>query len=512
MIEVAANKVAALTGWRRNGTAFLLGALATLALAPIYLFPLLFVVFPPLIWMLDGAARKRTAFAIGWWFGFGFFGFGLYWIGNALLVFSAKFAWLLPFAGAGLPAFLAFFCGGATLIAWFARGHLHRAILLALAWVAGEWLRGHILTGFPWNLIGYAWAGNEGLIQFAALVGIYGVSLAAVLSGCLPAALAGSRRPVRIIAATVAVPLAIWIGGTIRLGVVPEVAYVDGVGLRIVQSNIPQREKWAPAHQARNIRLFMGLSRQDRPDWITHVIWPETAATFYMGANPDLRRAVAAAVPPGGLLLTGAPRQTGKDKRVANAMLALDETGSIKAHYDKFHLVPFGEYVPLADILPIDKITHGKRGFTPGPGVQTLSLPGLPAFSPLICYEVIFPGRVADPSQRPAWLLNLTNDAWYGRSAGPHQHLAQARVRAVEEGLPLIRAAYAGMSAIIDPYGHISQRLALEEAGVIDTRLPQSIDPPPYANWGDLPFGVIFLLLIIILLLLERNNIQHKEQ
>lgn len=512
MIAAAANRIAALTGWRRNGTAFLLGALATVSLAPVYLFPILFVVFPPLVWMLQGATRKRAAFAIGWWFGFGFFGFGLYWISNALLVFSAKFVWLLPFASAGLPAFLAFFCGGATLIAWFAHSHLHRAVLLALAWVAGEWLRGHILTGFPWNLIGYAWAGNDGLIQFASLVGIYGVSLAAVLSGCLPAALAGSRRPGWIAAAAIAIPLAVWIGGTVRLGVAPEPAYVDGVGLRIVQSNIPQREKWAAAHQERNIRLFMGLSRQNRPDWITHVIWPETAATFYLGTNPALRRALAVAVPPGGMLLTGAPRRTGKGDQVANAMLALDETGRIAAHYDKFHLVPFGEYVPLAGILPIEKITQGKRGFTPGPGVQTLSLSGLPTFSPLICYEVIFPGRVADPVQRPAWLLNLTNDAWYGRSAGPHQHLAQARVRAVEEGLPLIRAAYAGMSAIIDPYGRISQRLDLEEAGVIDTRLPQPITAPLYANWGDIPFGAIFLLVSVIILLSWRNNLHRKEQ
>ena len=162
--------------------ALILGAFATLALPPTYLFPLLFLVFPPLVWLLNGASRKLSAFAVGWWFGFGFFGIGLYWIGNALLVFASKFAWLLPFASAGLPAFLAIFCGVATLLAWFAKGTFRRAVSLALAWVASEWLRGHILTGFPWNLIGYAWAGNEGLVQISALVGIYGVSLAVVLS------------------------------------------------------------------------------------------------------------------------------------------------------------------------------------------------------------------------------------------------------------------------------------------------------------------------------------------
>lgn len=512
MIPAAAKKVAALAGWRRYGLAFVLGAVTTLALPPIYLFPLLFLVFPPLVWLLNGAPRKRSAFAVGWWFGFGFFAFGLYWIGNALLVFSDKFAWLLPFASAGLPAFLAIFCGAATLIAWFAQGTLHRAVGLALAWVASEWLRGHILTGFPWNLIGYAWAGNDGLIQGSALVGIYGVSLAAMLTACLPAAMAESRKPRLIGAAALALPLLIWAGGTARLSVAPETAYVDGVGLRIVQSNIPQREKWAAAHQERNLRLFLDLSRANRPDWVTQVIWPETAATFFPSANPSLRRALSAVVPPGGLLITGAPRRVDDSRRVANAMIALNETGRIVAHYDKFHLVPFGEYVPLANILPIEKITHGKRGFTPGPGVRTLAIAGLPAFSPLICYEVIFPGHVADGSRRPAWLLNLTNDAWYGLSAGPHQHLAQARVRAVEEGLPLIRAAYTGISAIVDPYGRILQQRPLNDAGAIDTRLPREIAAPPYAIWGDIPFGVILLLSIVILFVVPGNNRKPKEQ
>ncbi len=492
--------------------AFLLGAIATLSLPPVYLFPLLYIVFPPIVWMLEGATRKRAAFAIGWWFGFGFFAFGLYWIGNALLVFAEKFAWLLPFASAGLPAFLATFCAAATLAAWFAHGYLNRAMVLALAWVAGEWLRGHVLTGFPWNLLGYAWAGSEGMVQFAALVGIYGVSLAVILSACLPAAIANSPKPWRLAGAAVAVPLLIWAGGSARLGLSDEIAYVDGIGLRIVQSNIPQREKWVRTYQERNIRQFLELSRKDRPGWITHVIWPETAATFFIGAKPGLRHALAAAAPPGGMLITGAPRRISDSKKVANAMLALDDRGRIVAHYDKFHLVPFGEYVPFADILPIDKITHGKRGFTAGSGVRTITVAGLPAFSPLICYEVIFPGRVADRSQRPAWLLNLTNDAWYGLSAGPHQHLAQARVRAVEEGLPLIRAAYTGISAIIGPYGRILHRRGLNEAGVIDTRLPQSIAAPSYTNWGDLPFGLIFLALSATIFLNARNNIQSKEQ
>ena len=498
-------------GWRRCGLAFILGAFATLALPPTYLFPLLFLVFPPLVWLLNGAPRKLSAFAVGWWFGFGFFGIGLYWIGNALLVFASKFAWLLPFASAGLPAFLAIFCGVATLLAWFAKGTFRRAVSLALAWVASEWLRGHILTGFPWNLIGYAWAGNEGLVQISALVGIYGVSLAVVLSACIPAALADGRKPLRIVALAITLPLLIWVGGTARLSFAQAATYVNGVGLRIVQSDIPQREKWAPAYQERNLRQFLELSHENRPNWVTHVIWPETAATFFLSVNPNLRRTLSAIVPSGGLLITGVPRRLDNGRQVANAMVALNEKGESVAHYDKFHLVPFGEYVPLANLLPIDKITHGKQGFTPGPGTKTISILGLPSFSPLICYEVIFPGHVTDKSQRPAWLLNLTNDAWYGISVGPHQHLAQARVRAVEEGLPMIRAAYSGISAIIDPHGRILQQRPLNYAGFIDTRLPKEIAVTPYASWGDVPFHIILLLTAATIIFIPHNNQKAKK-
>jgi len=512
-MEQIAKRVAALSGWRRYALAFVLGGLVTLTLPPVYLFPLNFLIFPIFLWLLSGATRRRAAFAIGWWFGFGFFAFGLYWIGNALLVFSDKFAWLLPFASAGLPAFLAFFCGGASTVAWFGKTHLQRALLLALAWTASEWIRGHILTGFPWNLIGYSWTGSEAMLQSAALFGVYGLSLAVMISACLPAAHDSFKSWWRMAAISLAIPLVVWAGGSIRLAIAPATEFVENIGLRIVQSNIPQREKWAREHQARNLKLFLDLSIKDRPDWITHVIWPETAATFFLTRNPEIRRALATAVPSGGLLLTGAPRRDAKAGTIHNAMVAIDDAGRIAGTYDKFHLVPFGEYVPFAKYLPIEKLTPGRTGFTPGPGPRTLSLPGLPIVSPLICYEIIFPGNVALDSERPNWLLNMTNDAWYGLSAGPHQHLAQARVRAVEEGLPLVRAAYTGISAIVDPYGRVLQQRALYDAGTIDTKLPLPIAGPPfYAIWGDFVVALIFLFIFVILLLFMRNNLQPKEQ
>jgi apolipoprotein N-acyltransferase len=502
--------LAALKGWRRYALAFALGAATTLTLPPVYFFPLGFVTFPALLWLLDGAPRRRAAFALGWWFGFGYFAIGLYWIGNALLVFAAKYAFLLPFASAGLPAALAVFIGLATTIAWQGRAPFERAILFAIAWVVAEWLRGHILTGFPWNLIGYAWTGSDAMLQSAALLGIYGVSLLVVVSASLPALSAASTKRHRVAAlvAALALPLVAWAGGALRLALAPPVEFHAGVGLRIVQSNIPQREKWARRYQQRNLKQFLDLSTVDRPGWITHVIWPETAATFFVSENSVLRRVLATVAPESGLLITGGVRGEGEPRRVMNSMYAIDGAGSVVATFDKFHLVPFGEYVPLARYLPIQKLTSGKTGFTPGPGPRTLRLPGLPAVSPLICYEVIFPGAVAAPQDRPQWLLNLTNDAWYGVSAGPYQHLAQARVRATEEGLPMVRAAYAGVSAVIDPYGRVLRTLGLNRAGYIDTKLPKPIAAPTvFVRAGDGVFaGLIGILAVAFGWARQRNR------
>ena len=507
--------LAGLVGWRRRGVAFLAGAVATLALPPAYGLPALYLAFPVLVWLLAGAANRRAAFGLGWWFGFGYFATSLYWIGNAMLVFAAKHAWMVPFAALGLPAFLALFTGLATLVARNGRSHLERALWLAVAWVAVEWVRGHVLTGFPWNLVGQSWAASDGLIQFAAVGGIYAVSLLAVLSACLPAALADGRPGVRTwlpIGAAVALVVVPWIGGTARLALAPSAgeAVQPGIGLRIVQAGIPQREKWRHDLRRRNTALHVKLSTENRPDWITHIIWPENAATFFVNENPLERQALTAAIPAGGLLITGAPRRERRPLRIWNSIFAIDGTGKILGHYDKAHLVPFGEYAPLRDVLPIDKITHGAVDYSAGPGVRTLRLPGLPPVSPLICYEAIFPGAVVDPSDRPAWMLNLTNDAWYGITAGPHQHLAIARVRAVEEGLPMIRAANTGISAIIGPYGRVLVRLGLTKAGVLDGPLPA---PTPnatiYARFGDIPFFVM-LVLFAVFLGLRHSRVRAK--
>jgi len=221
----------------------------------------------------------------------------------------------------------------------------------------------------------------------------------------------------------------------------------------------------------------------------THVIWAETAVPFFLANDPVRRAFLARAVPPGGLLIVGAPRTTPAPQepfRVWNSLEAIDGTGRIVGTYDKVHLVPFGEYVPLRVLLPFNKLTAGRTDFSAGDGRATLALAGLPPTSPLICYEVIFPGAVARRDDRPQWLLNLTNDGWFGRSSGPYQHLAAARLRTIEEGLPLVRVANGGVSAVIDAHGRTLARLGLGEAGVVDAPLPVALAPPPYARFGDL--------------------------
>jgi apolipoprotein N-acyltransferase len=485
------------SGWRRYICAIMGGGLATLALPPIDFLPALFLSISAFVLQLDRPQRTwRTAFALGWSFGFGYFAFGLYWIGNAMLVFGDQHAWMLPFAALGLPAFLAIFTGVAACVASLARGRIGTALAVAVAFASVDWLRGHVLTGLPWNLFGHAWSGLDPLLQSASLYGIYGMGLLALVAAALPAAAIGGGRPrhrLLILVAAGAVVVVHWGGGVLRLAVEPPLE-TPGVGIRLVQANIPQREKWARRFQARNIGAHYRLSLQDRPDWITHVIWPEMAATIYLAQDAAARKVLAKVVPENGLLITGAPRREAGAAGSFNSVLAMNATGEIVDYYDKAHLVPFGEYVPLASVLPIKKITQGALGYRPGKGVRTMRLPGLPPVSLLVCYEIIFPGEVINPLDRPSAIVNLTNDAWYGVSAGPHQHFAYARVRAVEEGMPVLRAAYTGMSGAFGPYGRVLGVIPLNERGFLDIKLPKPLsEQTVYGEWRELLF---FCLLI----------------
>lgn len=509
-VDALAAMLAGLAGWPRCAIAAALGTAATLALPPIYLLPALYLAFAGLVWLLPKGLGRLAAFFTGWWFGMGFFVSSLYWIGFAPFTFSSELWWVVPFAMILIPVGLSIFHGAATLAAsLLGAGHVRRALMLTLAMGGTEWLRGHIFTGLPWNLAGYGWVGSNAMAQTASVFGMYGVTVLALASATLGAGLAGGSagRRMTALGVAVALPLAAWAGGAIRLADAPEPGAdnVPGVGLRIVQANIPQKDKWNGGLVSRNFAEHLDMSIAGRPDWITDVIWPETAAVVDLTLYPDWAEAAARAVPPGGLLLTGTPRRAVDPPRVWNSMVALDGKGNIVGSFDKFHLVPFGEYMPFRSILPFDKITHGTLDFSAGPGPRAVQLEGLPSVGPLICYEVIFPGDVVDPASRPEWLLNLTNDAWYGQTAGPHQHLAIARMRAIEEGLPLVRAANTGISAVFDAYGRETGRLGLNEKGVLDVELPRpSASPTLYGRYGDITF--MFLIGLVFLSLLRVPN------
>jgi apolipoprotein N-acyltransferase len=274
--------------------------------------------------------------------------------------------------------------------------------------------------------------------------------------------------------------------------------------LRVVQPNIAQTLKWVPAERARNFERLLELTASPAASGaapVTHVIWPETAVPFFLERDAGARQAMASVTPSGGGIITGAPRvRTEADggNRFWNSLHAVDGSGAVVASYNKSHLVPFGEYMPLRGILPVGGIAAGATDFSSGPGPATLQVPGLPPFSPLICYEVIFPGAVKDSGNRPDWLLNVTNDAWYGNSAGPHQHFAISRVRAVEEGLPLVRSANTGISGIVDGYGRVTAYLALGERGIVDAGLPRALPITPYGQVGDIILVVLLMSFSLV--------------
>ena len=510
-----AGRLSVLRGWRRQWFAAGLGAFATLALPPVYLLPALLVSFPGLVWLLDGVERSRTAFSLGWWFGLGHFVTGIYWIALALLTDPERYGWMIPFAVVGLSAILAVFPGFAAWGVFQSRVKgPGRVVVLALAWTAAEWLRGHIFSGLPWNLIGTVWTISDTMIQLAALTGVWGLSLLTVMCASSPALLADKSEsgevkidwlhlaPVLIAAAALEV---VWAGGAIRLAGA-ETPTVPDVSLRLVQPNIIQNHKWLPDLREAHLRKHLSLTSSQvkdpfvasAPAATTYVIWPETAAPFLLDFNTTVRSRIAAVTPPGGLVITGMPRATPPDvypQQVWNSIAAVDSQGVVSETYDKFHLVPFGEYVPLRSVLPLNKITSGGIDFSAGPGPRTMRLPGLPPFSPLICYEVIFPGNVIDAKDPPQWILNVTNDGWFGLSSGPYQHFASAQLRAVEEGLPLVRAANTGISAVIDSYGRVVASLGLGSEGIIDSPLPQALSGSTvYGRFGD------FILLAMLFL------------
>lgn len=473
------------------------GAASVLVLPPFSLLILVPFVWSTLLICLSGTSAGSAAI-LGFAFGIFQFGFGLSWIAESFYVEADRFGALAIPSVAGLSAFLAIFPTFASVV--FARSTRYAnpgvpaALILACAWTGGEWLRGHLLTGFPWNLAGYAVADFDRLRQPAAWVGSYGMSFLVVFIGALPGAawVAKGRHRHSTIVAALLLPLATWTAGSIRL--IQTKSTPTGVFLRVVQGNFPQTEKWERDARRRALERYASMSSEGPR--VDIILWPESAFPGYLDEDFAARELISAALPKDALLMTGVPSRltTIDSTSYFNAVQVYNNLGQLLDSYTKHHLVPFGEYRPLPNWLPIDRIVDATGDFTPGPGPRTLVLPNIPLVAPAICYEIIFPGHVVDPGLRPSWIFNATNDAWFGMSIGPKQHLASAQMRSVEEGLPIVRAANTGVSAVIDANGRILQRLDTGITGTLESELPPALPLTVYAQFGD------WMLLVVTML------------
>lgn len=519
-MERLADRVILLWGWRRALVALLAGALLCLGHAPFDFFAVGFVSFTLLVWLLDGVGAPLDrgwlkaglpAFAVGWWFGFGYFLAGLFWLGNALLVEAEDFAWAWPLAVLVLPAGLAIFYGLATMAARLVWSDgLGRIASLALAFGAVEWLRATILTGFPWNAIGYIAMPIPLLMQSVTLTGLYGMSALAVLVFATPALLA-NRRHLRggVFLALLLVVAHVGFGSWRLTQATLEGA--DPLSIRIVQPSIDQSEKWDSAARDRIFAKLLELSALPPAEGAAPpqlVVWPETAFPFLLTDRPDALVALSELLQEGQLLAAGAVRVEGAvtegGVRYYNSILMINDRGEIVDGYDKVHLVPFGEYLPFEDILSrfgLRQIVQAFPSFTAGTQRRTLDAGEGVRLLPFICYEIIFPGENGLASDSDL-IINVTNDGWYGDTPGPYQHFRQAQIRAVMLGLPMVRAANNGISGLIDPYGRIIDAFGLDAVGALDAEISLASALPQDSRstfWGQwIVFAGLVLLIVSV--------------
>jgi apolipoprotein N-acyltransferase len=509
------------SGARRASLGFFAGLLTVLALPPFNIFAVPFLTLPVLVWLLDGTAgdpdhgplrRAFPAFVLGWFFGFGYLLGSLWWLGNALLVEADDFAWALPLAVLGLPAILAVYYGLATFAARLVWSDgAGRIAALAVAFAGAEWLRGLLFTGFPWNAIGMAAMPVPLLMQSVGLIGMTGMNLCAVFVFAAPALL-GTRRGKGVGLSLAVMLVAAHVGyGAYRTGAPKPPAADPGTIVRIVQPVIDQARKLDDGERASVFEAHLALTAAApeaggrRPDI---VVWPETAVPFILTDNPDALARIAEVLQDGQVLVTGAVRLedagAGLPPRYYNSVYMIDDRGQIVGAADKVHLVPFGEYLPFEDLLSrwgLNAIAASMPGgFSAAANRSVLTLPGGRTLYPLICYEAIFPDEIGSAALGSAALLNITNDAWFGETPGPYQHFQQARLRAVETGIPMIRAANSGISAVIDGRGNVVQGLSLGARGFFDTILPgrEALFAAPEQQ-RRYAFGLVLLALVAAL-------------
>ncbi|MBP5344008.1 MAG: apolipoprotein N-acyltransferase [Alphaproteobacteria bacterium] len=478
--------------WISNFSLFVWGILSSFAFAPYFIFPLMWCGLALIFYRLNSQSRWRGVLG-AFCFGFGLGAAGMHWLSHAMLLDDGQYAWMIPIIWIGFGLFFGLYYAATAFCASFSPKGIRRWLAFAGWFCVFEWVRSWFATGFPWNVMGNIWNGYLPMLQSVSVWGVYGLGLVTVLAFT---SIALGIKKIPFVASLVFM-IALCGLGALRL-YNSEIQDVWGIKLRLVQPNIPQTLKWNRQKAKENVSKLIHLSKEKNAD-ITHVIWPESAVPFLLNYHEDERVNLMGAIRQGSFLLTGGMRAVDVvNKTLANSLFVLNDLTDILAYYDKMHLVPFGEYVPLRGILPLDKFVPFSEDIVTGTQGKTIDIEQAKPAGVLICYEVIFSGEVVDKNNRPKWLVNITNDGWYGISSGPYQHLAMAQTRAVEEGLPLVRAAYTGVSAVIDPYGRVLTSLPLGQEGVLDARLPMEIAPTPFALWGNkipLLLSGLFILL-----------------
>ena len=484
---------------------FVAGLIGGFAFAPWNLWPLMLGSLALMIFTLEGRRSRKSAFADAWWWGLGNFIVGQYWIAEAFNYQANMPAWLGWLAVLVLSMIMALYPGVSAAVAVrFRKSALARVLAFSGAWMLAEWLRGYLFSGFGWNPLGVISLPMGGLAQLSALIGALG------LSGLLAAACYGlallARRRWRLGGALVAPALA---GMILPLPFVGATQLTD-VQLDIVQANLGQDEKYGPGAIEEAIRRYAALSPPptERPRLL---IWPEAAIPDVLDELPELRRRITAElIGQDDLFLLGGLKalrgERGRTEAAYNSLYVLAPDGEILDRYDKTVLVPYGEYLPARPLLTaigLARLAPGAIDFIPGTGPRTLDLRAFPDAGGLICYEVIYP-EAASSQPRPRWLLNVSNDAWFS-DEGAAMHLAQARMRTIEQGLPMARATPTGISAVIDPWGRVLGTIGRHQAGTLQALLPAAREPTLFSHAGSaLPLGLALTLLVAALLLPAR--------
>lgn len=486
--------------------ALILGAAASLGQAPasIPLITLLSVLLAAVFFLQMPGAKRAAVF--GWSLGLGYFSASLFWITEPFLVVPEVHGWMAPFAVFFMAGGLSLFWAAAFFAAFrMGKERGHKLIALVICFGLAELARSYLFTGFPWGLLAYIWVETP-VVQLAAYVGPHGLGALTLAIALAP--LAFARRPVGVIVAVMLLA-ASWGIGTYRQNL-PDIARATPVNLRLVQPNAPQREKWDPELAPQFFQRQLDLTAAEAEITPDLVIWPEASVTFWLDSKPELQSKIAEAAPEGSQVIVGARRFSGR--RFYNALVLLDDQGLAKDTYDKVRLVPFGEYIPYGSIFSRFGIyglaADEGGGFSAGSVRRLMDLGPMGKVLPLICYEAIFP-HLAAFTPRPDWILQITNDAWFGDLAGPQQHLAQARVRAIEQGLPVVRVANTGVSAVIDARGRMVDHLPLGIASKLDAQLPGHLSATLYSRTGD--WGVLALLFVGLGLLVLRGRKQNID-